>query len=37
MQDAAAAGNKRNMEAVFSVQVIDGEPGVPTVEAVYFW
>lgn len=36
-RDAVAAGNKRNMETVLSVQVVDGEPGVPTVEAVYFW
>jgi hypothetical protein len=34
---AARAGNKKNMEVVLSTQMIDGEPGTPTVEASYFW
>jgi hypothetical protein len=25
------------MEAVLSTQIIDGEPGSPKMEAVYFW
>lgn len=37
MRRAKAAGNKRNMEAVISSEVIGGEPGAPTVEAAYFW
>ncbi len=28
---------KDNMEVVLSTQIINGEPGTPTVEAVYFW
>jgi hypothetical protein len=31
------AGGKRNMEAVLSTQIIDGQPGSPKMEAVYFW
>lgn len=27
----------RNVEVVLSTQIIDGEPGTPKVEAVYFW
>jgi len=34
---ARQAGDKKNMEAVLSTQIIDGEPGSPKVEAVYFW
>ncbi len=34
---ARAAGNKKNIEAVLSTQVINGQPGLPKVEAVYFW
>jgi hypothetical protein len=34
---AKAAGNKNNLEVVLSTQVIDGQPGSPKVEAVYFW
>lgn len=30
-------GKKKNIEAVLSTQIIDGEPGTPKVEAVYFW
>jgi hypothetical protein len=28
---------KQNVEVVLSTQIINGEPGTPTVEAVYFW
>jgi hypothetical protein len=34
---AKAAGDKKNLELVLSTQVIDGQPGSPKVEAVYFW
>jgi hypothetical protein len=34
---AKHAGDKTNMEAVLSTQIIDGEPGSPKMEAVYFW
>lgn len=34
---AAQAGNKKNMEAVLSTQIIDGEPGTPNIEAFYSW
>jgi hypothetical protein len=34
---AQAAGGKRNMEVVLSTQIIDGQPGYPKIEAVYFW
>ena len=34
---AAQAGNKTNMEVVISTQIIDGRPGSPRMEAVYFW
>ena len=34
---AAQAGNKTNMEVVLSTQIIDGAPGSPRIEAVYFW
>jgi hypothetical protein len=34
---ASQAGDKKNMEAVLSTQIIDGEPGSPKIEAVYFW
>ncbi|HEY4048597.1 MAG TPA: hypothetical protein VGM27_17150 [Acidobacteriaceae bacterium] len=38
LQEAAMlAGNKKNMEVVLSTQIIDGEPGTPTIEATYFW
>lgn len=29
--------NLSNVEVVLSTQIIDGEPGTPAVEAVYFW
>jgi hypothetical protein len=32
-----AAGNKTNMEFVLSTQIIDGDPGIPRLEASYFW
>ena len=28
---------KENIEVVLSTQIINGEPGTPTIEAVYFW
>jgi hypothetical protein len=34
---AESAGNKRNIEAVISTQIIDGQPGTPKIEATYFW
>ena len=34
---ARRAGNKANMEFVLSTQIINGEPGMPTLEASYFW
>lgn len=37
MHAAKAAGNKQNMEVVLGTQIIGGEPGAPTVEAMYFW
>lgn len=37
MRAAHEAGDKKNMEAVLSTQIIDGEPGSPKMEAVYFW
>jgi hypothetical protein len=35
--EARAAGDKKNLELVLSTQVIDGQPGSPKMEAVYFW
>jgi hypothetical protein len=37
MRAAHDAGDKKNMEAVLSTQIIDGEPGSPKLEAAYFW
>ena len=37
MRAAKQGGDKKNMEAVLSTQIIDGEPGSPKMEAVYFW
>jgi hypothetical protein len=37
MRAANQSGDKKNMEAVLSTQIIDGEPGSPKMEAVYFW
>ncbi len=34
---AQAAGNKKNMEAVLSTEIIGGAPGTPKMEAAYFW
>ena len=34
---AGAAGNKQNIEAVLSTQIINGQPGTPKIEATYFW
>lgn len=36
-RDARAAGNKQNIEAVLSTQIINGQPGTPKIEATYFW
>ena len=36
-RDARASGNKKNIEAVLSTQIIDGQPGTPRIEATYFW
>jgi hypothetical protein len=32
-----AAAGKKNMEFVLSTEIIDGQPGTPKMEAVYFW
>jgi hypothetical protein len=37
MRAASQAGDKKNMEAVLSTQIIGGEPGSPKMEAAYFW
>jgi hypothetical protein len=37
MRAARQSGDKKNMEAVLSTQIIDGEPGSPKMEATYFW
>jgi hypothetical protein len=37
MRAASQAGDKKNMEAVLSTEIIGGEPGTPKMEAVYFW
>jgi len=34
---AGSQGNKKNIEAVISTQIIDGQPGTPKIEATYFW
>lgn len=34
---AKQAGDKKNMEAVLSTEIIGDEPGSPKMEAVYFW
>jgi hypothetical protein len=34
---AAGEGGKKNIEAVISTQIIDGQPGTPKIEATYFW
>jgi hypothetical protein len=34
---ARAAGGKTNMEFVLSTDIIDGDPGIPQMEASYFW
>jgi hypothetical protein len=31
------SSKKKNVEVVLSTQIIDGEPGTPKIEAVYFW
>jgi hypothetical protein len=35
--NAAHAARKQNMEIVLSTEIIDGQPGTPKMEAVYFW
>ena len=37
MRAANQAGDKKNMEAVLSTEIIGGEPGTPKMEAAYFW
>jgi hypothetical protein len=34
---AGVAGNRKNIEAVISTQIIDGQPGTPKIEATHFW
>jgi hypothetical protein len=29
--------HSKNIEVVLSTQIINGEPGTPRIEAVYFW
>jgi hypothetical protein len=36
-QAAHAGGDKSNLEIVLSTEIIDGNPGVPRMEASYFW
>jgi hypothetical protein len=36
-QQARSAGGRPNMEFVVSTQIINGEPGMPKLEASYFW
>ena len=36
-QQAGSAGGRPNMEFVVSTQIINGEPGMPKLEASYFW
>ena len=36
-QQARSAGGRANMEFVVSTQIINGEPGMPKLEASYFW
>ena len=36
-RSAMAAGEKKNIEVVLSTRVIEGHPGSPKIEAVYFW
>lgn len=36
-RDARAAGGKKNIEAVLSTQIINGQAGTPKIEATYFW
>lgn len=31
------SGKARNVEVVLSTQIINGEPGTPSIEAVYYW
>lgn len=34
---ARQAGNKPNFEIVLSTQIVNGDPGIPTMEASFFW
>jgi hypothetical protein len=36
-RDARTSGNKKNIEAVLSTQIINGQPGTPRIEATYVW
>jgi len=36
-QQARGTGDRLNMEFVLSTQIINGEPGMPKLEASYFW
>lgn len=31
------SANEKNVEVVLSTQIVNGEPGTPKIEAVYFW
>lgn len=37
LQRLAPSASKKNIEAVISTQIIDGQPGTPKIEASYFW
>jgi hypothetical protein len=37
VRDQRPSAKTKNVEVVLSTQIIDGEPGTPKVEAVYFW
>ena len=37
LQAIAPSPARKNMEAVLSTQIIDGQPGTPKIEASYFW
>jgi hypothetical protein len=37
VRDRRPSAKIKNVEVVLSTQIIDGEPGTPRIEAVYFW
>jgi hypothetical protein len=37
VRDKRPSAKVRNVEVVLSTQIVDGEPGTPNIEAVYFW